>query len=362
MTMHDGLVDQATRFKKRIASLDLSDYKVVRRGQLVVSFPIDEGVLDFQTLYDAGIVSPAYGIWDVTDDQRIDSSYLKRYLRSPRAMAYYRTKLRGSTARRRSLPADVFLALPVPVPRRDEQRRVAAILDQADAARKRMLGALSLLMELRQGLFASATHHAADITIHALLQMGALTVHKDGNHGSLYPRAEEFGPSGVPFISAKAITDDNFIDMSCIEYLNEAKAEKLKIGRIQAGDVLLCHNASVGKVAKYNGSVGNAIIGTSLTCFRSDPAIFDSTFLEASLSSRGFQSQLAHNMAQSTRNQVPITAQRSLSLPWIGIDAQREFSTRADHIYAALKRVKKSMAATAELFASLQARAFCGEL
>ena len=43
MTMHDGIVLQADRFKKAIASKDRSTYKVVKPGQLVVGFPIDEG-------------------------------------------------------------------------------------------------------------------------------------------------------------------------------------------------------------------------------------------------------------------------------------------------------------------------------
>lgn len=63
MTMHEGLVDQQEKFKKRVASEDVSSYKVIERGQLVVGFPIDEGVLDFQTRYDRAIVSPAYGVW-----------------------------------------------------------------------------------------------------------------------------------------------------------------------------------------------------------------------------------------------------------------------------------------------------------
>ena len=45
MTMYGGIVLQRERFKKSLASIDQSDYKVVRRGQLVVGFPIDEGVL-----------------------------------------------------------------------------------------------------------------------------------------------------------------------------------------------------------------------------------------------------------------------------------------------------------------------------
>ena len=39
MTMHEGLVDQGTKFKKRVASANTADYKLVRRNQLVVGFP-----------------------------------------------------------------------------------------------------------------------------------------------------------------------------------------------------------------------------------------------------------------------------------------------------------------------------------
>lgn len=56
MTMHDGIVEQSGRFKKAIASTDKSTYKVVNPGQLVIGFPIDEGVLYVQNCGYSGIV------------------------------------------------------------------------------------------------------------------------------------------------------------------------------------------------------------------------------------------------------------------------------------------------------------------
>jgi type I restriction enzyme S subunit len=147
MTMRRGLVDQGDKFVKSVSSDDKRDYKVVDRGQLVVGFPIDEAVLAFQRLYDEGIVSPAYGVWDLTATD-VHRGYLERYLRSPRAIEFYRAKLRGSTARRRSLPASVFLSMPVPVPEESEQRRIAAILDQADELRAKRRRTLTLLEQL----------------------------------------------------------------------------------------------------------------------------------------------------------------------------------------------------------------------
>lgn len=136
MTMRDGLVDQADKFKKRIASADTSQYKVVERNQLVVGFPIDEGVLAFQNLYDEAIVSPAYNIWDIQNDALIDRKYLEQFLRSPGSLAFYKSKLRSTTARRRSLPNDIFLSLSVPVPPLVEQERIVKLLDEADELRK----------------------------------------------------------------------------------------------------------------------------------------------------------------------------------------------------------------------------------
>lgn len=151
--MHQGLVDQQHKFKKRVASVDTAPYKVVRRGQLVVGFPIDEGVLSFQDLYDRAIVSPAYEIWDLVDPASTDRKYLERYLRSPRALAYYSSKLRGTTARRRSLPRDSFLGLAVPLPDYSEQKTIAHVLDVVDAQCSKRREAIKLLDELARSIF-----------------------------------------------------------------------------------------------------------------------------------------------------------------------------------------------------------------
>ena len=88
MTMHDGVVLQAERFKKAIASKDRSTYKVVKPGQLVVGFPIDEGVLYVQGYPYEGIMSPAYNVWDI-DSATVDPQYLELALHSPKSMSFY---------------------------------------------------------------------------------------------------------------------------------------------------------------------------------------------------------------------------------------------------------------------------------
>ena len=157
----------------------------------------------------------------------------------------------------------------IPLPPLDEQRRIAAILDKADELRCKRKHAVDLLDRLTQSIFKDMFDGSAQtLSISELLSRGWLVLHKDGNHGSNYPRADEFGEDGVPFLSAKSIDNEGFIDPEQIQYLSTSKAETLKIGWIEAGDILLAHNASVGKVALYEGQFDKALIGTSLTCYR----------------------------------------------------------------------------------------------
>jgi type I restriction enzyme S subunit len=242
-----------------------------------------------------------------------------------------------------------------------EQQRIAEILDMADALRAKRRAAIAELDTLTQsifiGMFCGTGFHGQRIG--QLLASGALLLHKDGNHGSLYPRAEDFDDFGVPFISAKTITDDGEIS-NAFENLAEEKASKLKIGWITAGDVLLAHNASVGKVALCDGRFQKALIGTSVTAFRPNPETLSSDYLFSALRSRDFQRQLEKNMSQTTRNQVPITAQRELRIPLPPIGLQREFARKV----AAVRRLRAVYSDSSMkldlLSLSLQQQAFGG--
>ncbi len=149
MTMHDGLVFQGDRFKKRIASKDQSAYNVVHRNQLVVGFPIDEGVLAVQDIADAGIVSPAYRIWDINQNAVVPE-YLEMFLRSSHSIQFYKSKLKGSTARRRSITDADFLKMELPTSDLMEQEHVVDVIGKVARAirlRKRELESIDELVK-----------------------------------------------------------------------------------------------------------------------------------------------------------------------------------------------------------------------
>ena len=162
-------------------------------------------------------------------------------------------------------------------------------------------------------------------SIGELIKAGAISAHKDGNFGSLYPRIDDFVDDGIPLLTAKVVNAGR-IDFDAAQRLSREKAAKLPYGFIQADDVLLSHNATVGRVAVVPKFNGQAMIGTSLTYFRLDSSRLLPRYLACFFESRDFQNQLAGVMGLSTRNQVPITAQRLLAVEVPPLTVQRELS------------------------------------
>jgi len=198
-----------------------------------------------------------------------------------------------------------------------------------------------------------------------LYESKAIIDFADGNHGSLYPRSEEFGDAGVPFLTATQIDDNWSIELSKCPKLSRERAGQLVKGWAESGDVLLTHNATVGRVGILVADEP-VLLGTSVTFYRFNQDAVDRGYARVFFSSRSFQEQLEGAMEQTTRNQVPITAQVSLKFVCPPINEQREIATRVGQLFAFADgleaRVKAAQARIDHLTQSILAKAFRGEL
>ena len=148
VTMEHGLIDQAEKFQKRVASANISQYKKVYRNELVVGFPIDEGALGFQLKYPFAAVSPAYTVWRLKDAS-VDIAFLDILLRSQVLREEYRLKMQGAVDRRRSIDRAVFLRIEIPIPPAHVRRAVIRQRKQMDEAADRIK---ALEREVARGL------------------------------------------------------------------------------------------------------------------------------------------------------------------------------------------------------------------
>ena len=81
----------------------------------------------------------------------IDHGYLAHFLNSPAGQKEVQKRSKGTTRQRINLTS--LKDIPIPLPPLQEQRRIAAILDKADALRRKRKLALELLETLTQSIF-----------------------------------------------------------------------------------------------------------------------------------------------------------------------------------------------------------------
>ncbi|MFM5520262.1 restriction endonuclease subunit S [Aeromonas jandaei] len=131
----------------------------------------------------------------------------------------------------------------------------------------------------------------------------------DGNHGELYPKSHEFSSFGVPYIGATDFSN-GYVDFKSCKFIPLERAKKFKKGIAKNGDVLFAHNATVGPVSLLNSDFDFVILSTTATYYRCDNDFLKNKYLAQYFCSDFFVSQYKAVMSQSTRNQVPILAQR----------------------------------------------------
>ncbi len=189
-------------------------------------------------------------------------------------------------------------------------------------------------------------------TLENLIEKGVITYHLDGNHGGEYPRSEEFVEEGIPYIGANCI-ENGLINMALAKHLTIEKFKKLRKGFAIDEDVLFAHNATVGPVAILRTTENVVVLSTSLTAYRCNKEYMNPYFLRSYMLSDGFVSQYKGGMKQSTRNQIPITQQRTFIFPLPSIELQKQFANFAAKIETTQSSLRQSIDAIDRVIRSL---------
>ena len=128
-----GLFLQSEYFDRSIASDNNISYKIVRKGQIIISPQnLWMGNLTFNDRYENGIVSPSYKIYE------IDSKYSKKYiywlLTSKRSFFNYGlVSEQGASIVRRSLNIDAFMEICLPVTKeKNDESKIEELIKSID--------------------------------------------------------------------------------------------------------------------------------------------------------------------------------------------------------------------------------------
>jgi type I restriction enzyme S subunit len=130
VTNHSGFVLPEEQFSKRVASDNISNYKVVKKGQFGYN-PSRLNVGSFACLkqFSEGVLSPMYVVFS-TDDAKLQKEYLNYWMQSNEAKQRVKNSTQGSV--RESVGFDALCSFPFILPSLDEQNKIISVLSAAD--------------------------------------------------------------------------------------------------------------------------------------------------------------------------------------------------------------------------------------
>ena len=172
----------------------------------------------------------------------IERSYLRHWLESQEA----RSQMLGSTVTGTisNLSLSQLGELRVPLPPLEEQRRIAAILDQAETLRTQRRTALALLDSLTQSLFldmfGDPVRGDGRYSVQAVETIASEERYSivDGPFGSAIKQSD-YLDSGIPVIRIGNLTKDGYYSSSNLLYIGRTLFESLKRSNVLPGDVLI---------------------------------------------------------------------------------------------------------------------------
>lgn len=288
------------------------------------------------------------------DPERLYAGYLVHFL--PANQGHFEKRVRGATIK--GITREVVADLPIPVPPLPEQRRIAEILDRANALRVNRLAAITQLDSFTQSIFLDV--FGDPVTNPMQWPLGRIG---DLLASAVYGTSRKAGASGaLPILRMGNITISGEIDLCDLKRIDLPMAEMDK-HTVRRGDVLFNRTNSpqlVGKSAVVRSDEPMAYAGylVRLRCTGGASPEFLGAFLNLSSTKVRLRA-----MCKAIVGMANIIARevQAISLPVPPHHLQMEFEKKVAAAGDVARQLRRHGAALETLFVSPQHRAFRGE-
>lgn len=340
--------------------------QIVHRGDILVSTvrPNLNAVALVPDGMDGATASTGFTVLRPSPE-KLYGPYLFHWVRTPSFVADMVKQATGA-----SYPAvsdRIVLQSELPLPPLPEQRRIADILDKADAVRRKRKEAIALTEELLRSAFLEMFGDPVTnpkgwnvLTVGDLTDRGASLV--DGPFGSNL-KPEHYVDEGVRVIRNYNINDDYF-DPSQFKYVTAKKFEEIRRSEVRPGDVLITTKGTVGDVCLMPELDGFAVLSATgtvrLRLPEGSPMLGE--FMVSQMTQPTYKRYLHTFEAGSAQQYLNLSGIRKMALIMPPQSKQHEFC----RVRLAARQLRDRMGHAVEecdmLFSSLVHRAFRGEL
>lgn len=292
--------------------------------------------------------------------EQLDPVYLRRYLDS----VVRDLENRAQGVAQVNINSTILKHLEIPLPSILEQRRIVSLLECVDELRAKRRKAVALIDDLAHNIFLdmfSDSHAEWPRVTVAELALGQKGSIRTGPFGSQLLH-EEFVDSGVAVLGIDNAVDNEF-KWQGRRYITEEKYAKLARYTVHPGDVLITIMGTCGRCAVVPDDVPLAINTKHLCCITLDksrclPEFLHSYFLMHP-TSRSYLGSHVKGAIMAGLN-MGIIKELPVDLPPVKL--QNAFVERVRAVRRLKAKQEQHLATLDALFASVQHRAFRGEL
>ncbi|MBB1267912.1 restriction endonuclease subunit S [Shewanella sp. SR44-3] len=250
--------------------------------------------------------------------------------------------------------------LPVPLPQ--EQKRIAAILDKADAIRRKRQQAIQLADDFLRSVFLDMFGDpVTNPKGWGVKELKKLTI-KLGSGSTPRGGKEAYLEEGISLIRSLNIYDNKFVHKN-LAFLSDEQAEKLKNVVIEKNDLLLnITGASVCRATLVDNKILPARVNQHVCIVRVKEDVILPTYIARLITAKSYKQKLMSIATAGGATREALTKQQVESLEIIvpPIELQKKFEMIVIQILDMLENAETQN--KKPLFDSLSQKAFTGEL
>ena len=257
--------------------------------------------------------------------------------------------------------------LRIPLPPLAEQKRIAGILDAADALRAKRREALAQLDTLLQSTFLDM--FGDPVTNPMGWRVGRLEDYFSktragtccGPFGSALKKSECV-EDGVPVWGIDNVKPNQFIQDRSL-FITPAKFAQLRRYSVESGDILISRAGTVGRMCVAAPTVEQSILGSNLIRLTLNPGAMSPVFFASLYTFCGERLPgLRASGDDRSYSFLNTTRLKSLVVPLPPLNLQLRFAAIVESVEQQKASQRAHLAELDTLFASLQSRAFRGDL
>ena len=312
VTMNDGVKPRSAIEGKDNSSEDKSNYKIVRKGDMVYnSMRMWQGANGISPC--DGIVSPAYTV--LMPKQEINNGYFAALFKSVNLINEFRKNSQGMTSDTWNLKYPQIETIKVQIPSVSEQDKVSelfSVLDERIAAQSQLVESLK---KYKRGLLNAFFAEKSDYFLLADASVLKIEEVCDVLSGKRIPKGETFcsHPTEYRYITVSDM-GEKYVCSDNLQYISKHTEKQISRYKVNGGDIIISVAGTLGKLNIITSDLEGVNLTENCDRFTNFRGV-SSEYLYYVLSSDLIQSQIDSSKTKNGQPKLALERIRNFTIP-----------------------------------------------